>query len=102
VSRPHHITAVIYDSRGRVLSVGQNSFIKTHPVQAAHARKVGQAEKIFLHAEVHAIVRCKDISKAHRILISRWSENGEPMLAAPCAICLSAIAETGIKVIQHT
>jgi len=93
---------VIYDRRGRVLSVGQNSYIKTHPLQAAHAKRVGQKEKIYLHAEIHAIVRCRDLKKAHKIFISRWDQNGNPALARPCPVCRSAIESAGIKVVEHT
>lgn len=96
------ITAVIYDRRGRVLSIGQNSYVKTHPIQAYHARIVGEPYKQFLHAEIHAIVKCPDISKAYRIFVSRWNNNGLAMNAMPCPICMSAINSTGIKHIEHT
>lgn len=96
------LTAVIYDKKGRVLSVGQNSYHKTHTMQAFHAEKVGRPEKIFLHAEVSAIVRCKDLHRAHRIFISRWDHNGNPKLAAPCPVCVSAIEAAGIKRIEWT
>ena len=97
-----NITAVIYDKKGRVLSVGQNSYVKTHPLQAKHANRAGSPEKQFLHAEVHAIVRCKDLAKAHRIFISRWNKSGEPLLAKPCPVCQSAIKAAGIKIVEHT
>jgi tRNA(Arg) A34 adenosine deaminase TadA len=96
------ITAIIYDKRGRVLAVGQNSYIKTHPMQALHAHKVGQHHKVFLHAEVHAITRCADISLAHAIRVFRYNKAGQPVTAAPCVVCQSAIAATPIKVIEHT
>ena len=97
-----NLTAVIYDKRGRVLSVGQNSYAKTHPLQAEHARRTGHPEKQFLHAEIHAIVRCPDLSRAYRILVSRWDRHGRPMLAKPCAVCVSAIEAAGIQVVDHT
>lgn len=74
-----NLTAVIYDRKGRVLSIGQNSYIKTHPLQAKHANKVGLPDKHYLHAEVHAIVKCKDLSKAHKIFISRFGKEGQPL-----------------------
>lgn len=100
--KPQSITAVIYDKKGRVLSVGQNSYVKTHPLQKKHAKKCGLDEKEFLHAEVHAIVRCPDIRNAHKILVTRWNKKGEPMLAKPCPICQSAIEAAGIKIVEHT
>lgn len=101
-NRSHALTAIIYDKRGRALSIGQNSYIKTHPMQAAHAAKTGHPEKMFLHAEIHAIVRCKNLTKAHKIFVGRWNNKGEPMLAKPCPVCMSAIKAAGIEVIEHT
>lgn len=97
-----NITAVIYDKRGRVLSIGKNQYLKTHPLQAKHAHAVGQHERMFLHAEIHAIVRCKQLHKAYKILVSRWDRKGNPMLAKPCMICQSAIKSAGIKIVEHT
>jgi tRNA(Arg) A34 adenosine deaminase TadA len=96
------ITAIIYDKKGRVLSIGQNNYLKSHPLQAHHADAVGEPYKIFLHSEIHAITRCPDISKAYRISVFRYGKDGRPMLAAPCPICRSAIAATPIKIIEHT
>lgn len=98
----HQLTAVIYDKRGRVISIGQNSYVKTHPLQAKYADKVGLPDKQFLHAEIHAIIRCKDLSKAHKIFISRWNKKGEPVLAKPCPVCQSAIEAAGIEIVEHT
>lgn len=98
----HVLSAVIYDKRGRVISVGQNSYVKTHPLQAKHAAEVGMPDKQYLHAEIHAIVRCKDLSKAHKIFVSRWDKKGKPALAKPCPVCMSAIEAAGIEVVEHT
>lgn len=96
------ITAIIFDKRGRVLSIGNNSYVKTHPHQNLHALKVGLPMKQFLHAEIHAIVRCKDLHRAHRILVTRFGKNGEELSAMPCPVCQSAIAATNIKIVDHT
>jgi len=82
--------------------VGQNSYVKTHPLQAKHAVQVGMPDRQFLHAEIHAIVRCRDLTKAHRIFVSRWDHKGNPALARPCPVCVSAIEAAGIEVIEHT
>lgn len=95
-----NITAVIYDKRGRVLSVGQNSYTKTHPRQARLAARVGLKEKEYLHAELASIVRCKDLSKAHRIVVTRINKKGKFVNAKPCPICALAIQEAGIKVVE--
>ena len=98
--RQQNITAIIYDRRGRVLSVGKNSYVKTHTLQAKHAKKVGMPYKQYLHAEIHAITKCKDLEKAHRIVVTRFGNNGKTLLAKPCPICQSAIDSVGIQIIE--
>jgi deoxycytidylate deaminase len=96
------ITAFIYDKRGRILSVGKNSYYKTHPLQYRHACKVGLPHKQFLHAEIHAIARCKRLDKAHKIVVMRFDSEGRPRNAKPCPVCESAILAAGINIIEHT
>lgn len=96
------MTAIIYDKRGRVLSVGKNSYIKTHPLQNKHACMVGLPDKQFLHAEIHAITRCRNLERAHRIVVTRFGSRGEPKTAKPCPVCVSAIQAAGIKYVEHT
>lgn len=102
MSTKHNITAIIYDKKGRVLSVGKNSYVKTHPKQAKLAQKAGLPEKIFLHAEVDAIIKCRDLSKAHSIFISRVDQKGKTRLAKPCPVCESALREAFIGEVSWT
>jgi deoxycytidylate deaminase len=102
VSTKYEIVAKIYDKRGRVLSVGRNSYVKTHPLQAKFAREGGFPDKKYLHAEVAAIARCKSLVKAHRIFVSRYDKRGQGKLAAPCEVCQRAIAAAGIKLVEYT
>ncbi len=95
-----NITAFIYDKRGKLLSVGKNSYVKTHPLQAKHAKKVGLPQKILIHAEMDAIIRCRDLSRADRILVTRVLKNGKYGRAKPCPVCQSAIEEAGIPNIE--
>ena len=96
------ITAIIYDRKGKVLSIGKNSYVKTHPVQAKYAEKVGLPEKKFLHAEIAAIIKCRDIARAHKIEVFRVGRDGKYLLAKPCPVCESAITASGIKQVIHT
>lgn len=96
------ITAIIYDKKGKVLSIGKNSYVKTHPLQSFHANAVGLPHKTFLHAEIHAITRCRSLTKAHRIAVFRYDSQGRPANAKPCPVCLSAIRAAGIPIIEHT
>lgn len=103
MQKRHDVTAIIYDKRGRILSIGKNSYVKTHTLQAKYAKKAGEDHKIFMHAEIHAISRCRSLKDAHRISVMRFDAFGNPRLAKPCKICEAAIKEqTGIKVIEHT
>lgn len=97
-----NITAIIFDKKGRVISIGKNSYVKTHPKQARYAKAVGLPEKQFLHAEIAAIIKCRDISKAHRILVTRIDKRGRTAMAKPCPVCESAIREAGIKNVEWT
>lgn len=98
----HSITALIYDKHSRVISIGKNSYIKTHPLQAFYAEKVGLSQRIYLHAEIDAIIRCKDLSKAHRIMVTRINKSGNFALAKPCPICVEALRNTQIKQVDYT
>lgn len=98
----HILTAIITDKRGRVLSVGKNDYHKSHTLQAKHAKKVGLEKKIFLHSEISAIVKCRDLTKAHKISVFRYGASGKPLNAKPCPVCMSAILESGIKHIEWT
>lgn len=95
------IKATIYDRKNKILSVGVNSYTKTHPLQAHHATLCGKQHKIFLHAEIAALVKCKN-KKPYRIVIERYNKNGKPMMAKPCEVCQSAIEKAGIKVVDYT
>lgn len=97
----HSITAIAHDSRGRVISIGHNSYVKTHPLQASLAQKCGQPQKIYLHAEIDAIIKAKRV-KIHTLKIFRIGKNGQYLNAAPCAICQSAIKQVKIKYVIHT
>jgi tRNA(Arg) A34 adenosine deaminase TadA len=96
------ISAIIYDKRGNVLSVGSNSYVKTHPLQAEYARRAGEPHKVYLHAEIHAITRCRDLKRAHTLRVFRYAEDGSPAGAKPCNICQAAIKAAGIKNVEHT
>jgi len=95
-----NIKSYIFDKRGRVLSIGSNSYISSTRLQRYHARKTGNPEKIYLHSEVDAISRCVNLNKAHRILVVRIGTNGEYLLSKPCEVCMSAIEATPIRIVQ--
>lgn len=96
------VTASIYDKRGRLLSQATNSYTKTHPYQAEMASVAGYPDKVFLHAEIAALVKCKDLGRAYSIRVERYRKDGSPALAKPCPVCEEAIKQSGIKEVTYT
>ena len=80
------ISATCYDSRGRILSHALNNYTKSHPIQSHFASLVGEPERIYLHAEILALLRCGDrkVDSIHII-----NHNGGS--SKPCKICAEAI-----------
>jgi deoxycytidylate deaminase len=95
------IKATTFDVRGRMISIGYNSYSKTHPQQARLAKMAGLECKQHLHAEVAAIIKSRD-RKIHKIKIERYDSQGNPRLAAPCPVCQMAISMAGISVVEYT
>ena len=95
------VAAITTDKKGKIISIGKNSYIKTHPFQKLMATLVGMEECIYLHAEISALVQVK-AQQPHKIYIARVSANGTPLLAKPCPICTKAIQDSGIVEIYYT
>ncbi len=95
------ILAKCYDRKGKLLSAAFNSYTKTHPLQAYFARKVGHPHCECLHAEIHAILKCKG-KQIYRITTERYDSNGLPANAKPCPICTEAIRAFGITKVEYT
>ena len=91
-----HAAPIVY--KGTVLSLGRNQY-KTHPIMKLYGRN---DKAIYLHAEIDAILQCKDLSKAHSIHIFRQGKSGKWLLAKPCPACQTAINKTPIKKVYHT
>ena len=100
-NKRYHILAKCYDKKGRLLAAAFNSYTKTHPLQAYFARKVGHYHCEYLHAEIHAILKCKG-KPIYRITIERYDACGLPANAQPCSICQEAIKAFGITKVEYT
>lgn len=101
MSKIQELVAIAYDKRGRVISVGNNSYVITHPLQAKYARKAGCPDAVFIHAEIDAIVRARG-RRIHRIFVSRRDSSGNYCLAKPCKSCQLAIKDFGIELVEYT
>ena len=47
-------------NKNKVVTSATNLETKSHPLQARFAERVGLHEKIYLHAEIAALVKCKE------------------------------------------
>ena len=98
-ARPN-VVAFALDRKVRLLAIGFNSYVKTHPYQKRCARKAGDAFKQYLHAEISAIIKAKQ--QVHSIVVVRISKAGDFMLAKPCPVCYLAIQEAGINNVYYS
>lgn len=96
----HILLAKTYSRKGRQLSQAFNTYTKSHPLQAKYAHRVGCSDKIYLHAELAAILKAR--CEIYRITVERYNKKGEMMLAKPCQACWLAIKEAGITFVSYT
>lgn len=94
------LTALAYDKRGKLLSVGRNSYTKTHPLAMYYGKKSGRPEAIYIHAELDALIKAR--GEVHKLVVLRYNARGEPVNAKPCAGCQLAIHDYGVKHVSHT
>lgn len=91
------INAAAFDKRGVLLSLASNSYTKTHPLQAHFAKLVGEDEKIYLHAEIAAMIKAGADVDIEFIRVIRVNGKGEERYAKPCKICQQAAKAFGVK-----
>lgn len=96
----HRISAIITDSAGKIISKAVNSYDKTHPLQAEYASKTERPDRIYLHAEIAALVKCRKMP--HTLYVFRFLHDGQMGLAKPCPICQIALREAGVKKVVYT
>ena len=96
------VKATVYDKRGRVLTTGENSYSKTHPLQSRYAVMTGLGDKIFLHAEISALSKLKKHHKPYRIVVERYLKDDTPACAKPCVVCSAAIQSFNIPIVEYT
>lgn len=91
-----HATQVgcILLKKGRIVTEATNSY-KTHPVQAHWAQKARRPYGVHLHAEMAALVRCRE--EADTLIVARVDKRGMKRISKPCPICRAAIQESNIS-----
>lgn len=92
--------------KGKVLSHGFNQY-KSHPLQ----RRYNLSEKTtitkeaphYVHAEIKALSKLKGIDLSEcEIYVYRLNYEGKNAISRPCAACMAAIINAGIKKIIYT
>jgi deoxycytidylate deaminase len=97
VGQQKHVAIAL--KKNKIISVGMNSYVKTHPKQAYFAKLAGQDKRQFLHAEVDALIRGAD---ADTLIVLRFSKKGELRNAKPCPVCMEAIKASKVKCVIHS
>lgn len=87
-------------NKNRVVATATNLESKSHPLQARFAERVGLGEKIYLHAEIAALVKCRE--ECDTIIVARVNPQHKLRMAKPCPICSLALKEAGISNIHYT
>jgi tRNA(Arg) A34 adenosine deaminase TadA len=98
IGSSRHAAAIVHN--GKILSIGHNRR-KTHPLMLKFQHK---PYKIFLHAEIDAIVKIKDktLLKECQLYVARRSKGNNILNSEPCETCKKAIRFFGIKQVYWT
>ncbi len=94
------VMATVYNRKGKVIATAVNSYTKTHPKQAKFAKLAGNPKAIYLHAEIAALVKCRE--QPYKIKVERRTKDGKLANAEPCPICKLGIKEAGIKFVEYS
>jgi len=100
MNQKFNVVCIIVDKKYHIISIGTNSFTKSHTKQAYYASRIGNKVKIYLHAEIDSLIRCQ--GEPYAMYIARVKKDGSPALAKPCPICQGAIRDAGIKKVYYT
>lgn len=95
----HKCAAAVYDKRGKLIATAWNQPGKSHPRQAHYAKMAGHEKRIYLHAEIGALVKCRE--EPYSIQIVRIGPKEYPKASYPCCICFRAIEEAGVQEIYY-
>ncbi len=102
MQRKHILKATVYDKKGNILSTATNNYTKTHPQQAFFAQLVGQPARVYLHAELLALLRVPRGSLPYKLSVERYKKDGTEGNAEPCEICKAAMRHYGVTKVEYT
>ena len=87
-------------NKNKVVVTATNLETKSHPLQAKFAERVGLHQKIYLHAEIAALVKCRE--ECDTIVVARVNPQNKLRMARPCPICELPLHEAGITKVYYT
>jgi len=93
------VGAVLF-KKNKVIATAVNLERKSHPLQAKFAQRVGLGSKIFLHSEIHALIKARE--DADTIIVARVNPQNKLRNSCPCKICSLALEEAGVKNIYYS
>ncbi|MGD9678164.1 MAG: hypothetical protein AB7V16_07345 [Vulcanibacillus sp.] len=99
-TKQYTVYSAIVDKKGVIISLGRNSFVKTHTQQYYYNQK-SHPDKIFLHAEIDSLLKYKT-DNGYVMIVCRMTKSGLIKLAKPCEGCMRAIVDSGIKKVYYT
>lgn len=99
-NKKYWVIAASLDHHNNIISIGENSYQKTHPMQSRLLIKAGNGNREYLHAEIASLVKNK--SRPEGIMVVRMTCSGLARMARPCNICNLALREAWIKYIYFS
>lgn len=96
----YNVIAATLDRHNNIIATAENSYCKTHPLQAHLAERAGRPCREYLHAEIGALV--KSCTKAESIMVVRSTRRGLTRCARPCDICMMALKGAGVRKIYYS
>ena len=89
-------------NKNKVVEWATNLDNKTHPLQARFAELAGLGDKIYLHAEISALVKCRQ--ECDTIVVARLGghNHDEMRMAKPCPVCQLALEQAGIRKVYYS
>lgn len=94
------LVGAILLNKNRVVTTATNLERKSHPLQAKFAERVGLKEKIFLHAEIAALVKCRE--ECDTIIVARVNSQNKLRNSRPCPICSLALKQAGVSKVHYS
>jgi len=85
----------VAEYKGRKVAEAINCYTRSHKRQREYARRAGFPAKVYLHAEIAALIKSR--CRVDSMYIYRLNKKGEMLPSKPCAVCQLALTELKIQ-----